>query len=70
MGPQINNALPNISDSRFEGNTFQENQTALVPEWVGVDLALGFPSALFTGNGTDIDNRCGQELDLSRTVFQ
>lgn len=70
VGLHINNVEPNLSDSRFEGNTFQENGTALVLEQVGVDLALSFPGTLFTGNGTDIDNRCGQELDLSRTVFQ
>lgn len=70
VGLQINNAVSNISDSRFEDNTFRDNQTAVVLEQVGVDLALSFPGTLFTGNGADIDNRCGQELDLSRTVFQ
>lgn len=70
VGLHINNAEPNLSDSRFEGNTFQGNGTALVLEQVGVDLALSFPGTLFTGPGADIDNRCGQELDLSRTVFQ
>lgn len=70
VGLHINNTEPNLSDSRFEGNTFQENGTAVLLEQVGVDLALSFPGTLFTGNGTDIDNRCGQELDLSLTVFQ
>lgn len=70
VGLRINNAVPNISDSKFEGNTFQNNQTAVLLEQVGVDLALSFPGTIFTGNGTDIDNRCGQELDLNRAVFQ
>ncbi len=70
IGLHINNAEPNISDSRFEGNTFQGNQTAVLLEQVGVDLSLKFPGTLFTGNGTDIDNRCGQELELDQTVFQ
>ncbi len=70
VGLHINNAEPNISDSRFEGNTFQGNQTAVLLEQVGVETPLKFPSTLFSGNGTDIDNRCGQELDLDRTIFQ
>lgn len=70
VGLHISNACPNISDDRFEGNTFRENQTAVLLERMGVDLPLNFPGTLFTGNGTDIDNRCGQELDLSQTVFQ
>ena len=70
VGLHINNAEPNISDSRFEGNTFQGNQTAVLLEQVGVETPLKFPSTLFSGNGTDIDNRCGQELALDRTIFQ
>lgn len=70
VGLQINNAVPNISDSRFDGNTFRDNRTAVVLEQVGVDSALSFPGTLFTGNGTDIDNRCGQELELDQAVFQ
>ena len=64
VGLHINNTIPNISDSRFEGNTFQNNQTAVLLEQVGVDIPLGFPSTLFTGNVTDIENRCGQGLEL------
>lgn len=70
VGLRINNTVPNISDSQFEGNTFQGNQTAVLLEQVGVDLALSFPGTLFTGKGTDIDNRCGQALELDRAIFQ
>lgn len=31
---------------------------------------LKFPDTLFTGNGTDIDNRCGQPLELEEAIFQ
>lgn len=31
---------------------------------------MKFPGTRFTGNGTDIDNRCGQELVLDETVFE
>ncbi len=64
VGLHIDNAEPNISDSRFEGNTF------VLLEQVGVEMLLKFPVTLFSGNGTDIDNRCGQELELDRTFFQ
>ena len=70
VGLHINNAESNISDSQFEGNTFQNNQTAVLLEQMGVETPLKFPGTLFTGNGTDIDNRCGQELELERTIFQ
>ena len=70
VGLHINNAESNISDSLFEGNTFQNNQTAVLLEQMGVETPLKFPGTLFTGNGTDIDNRCGQELELERTIFQ
>ena len=32
--------------------------------------ALGLPGCRFEGNGTDIDNRSGQPLDLSQATFQ
>ena len=70
IGLHINNVEPNISDGQFEGNTFQGNQTAILLEQVGIETPLKFPGTLFSGNGTDIDNRCGQELELERTIFQ
>ena len=29
-----------------------------------------FSGCRFEGNGTDIDNRCGQSVDISKAVFE
>lgn len=39
-------------------------------ESVPTDVTMKFADCLFSGNGTDIDNRCGQQLDISQAVFQ
>ena len=57
-------------DSRYMGDVFRNNGTAVLLERVPTRESLSFPDTVFSGNGTDIDNRCGQELDLSETVFE
>lgn len=61
---------PMVSDNYYTGNTFQNNGTAVLLEHVGSDVSLCFPGTRFTGNGTDIDNRCSQEVDLSEAIFE
>lgn len=61
---------PMVSDNFYTGNTFQDNDTAVLLKHVGSDVPLEFPDTLFTGNGQDIDNRCGQELELEGAVFK
>jgi len=56
-------------DSRYMGDVFRNNGTAVLLERVPNRMALSFHDTVFSGNGTDIDNRCGQELDLSEAVF-
>ena len=48
----------------FDGNIFTGNQTAVLLENVPGDDILMFDGCVFEGNGTDIDNRTGHELDL------
>ncbi len=60
---------PIVSDNFYHNDIFQGNETAVLLENVSGDAILAFPGTRFTGNGTDIDNRCGQELDLRETVF-
>ena len=33
-------------------------------------MALSFPEVVFSGNGTDIDNRCGQEVSIADAIFE
>ena len=55
--------------SHYRGNIFRNNDTGILFERVPNRMALSFPEVVFSGNGTDIDNRCGQKLDLSEAVF-
>ena len=61
---------PLVSDDFYTDNLFRNNGTAVLLESVGSPTSLSFPGTRFTGNGTDIDNRCGQALELSRAVFE
>ncbi len=58
------------SDSSFTGNTFLSNGTAVLLERVPSDFTMNFAESRFAGNGTDIDNRCDQPLDISKAIFQ
>lgn len=57
------------ADTRFTGNTFNDNRTAVLLEEVPSDVTMDFADCLFRGNDTDIDNRCEQPLDLTKASF-
>lgn len=58
-----------FSDSRYMRDVFRNNGAAVLLERIPSEETLSFPESVFSGNGTDIDNRCGQKLDLSEAVF-
>ena len=60
---------PLVSDNFYSDDTFQNNKTAILLKRVSSDTSLKFPGTRFTGNGTDIDNRCGQTLELEEAIF-
>ena len=70
IGLHFNHDSGNPMDSRYMGDVFRNNGTAVLLERVSTKESLSFPEAVFSGNGTDIDNRCGQELDLSEAIFE
>lgn len=57
-------------DSRYKGDMFRNNGTAVLFERVPNRVHLAFPETVFSGNGMDIDNRCGQPLELEETIFE
>lgn len=64
------NAVGNcVSDTHFTGNTFTGNGVAVRLENVPTDVELNFSGSVFTGNETDIDNRCNQALNIADAVF-
>lgn len=70
VGLHINSTDAMISDQFFSNNGFVDNGTAVLLEQLPSDLEQGFPGTRFQGNGTDIDNRCGQKIDTSNAVFK
>ena len=37
---------------------------------VPTDMTLYFDGTTFSGNGADIDNRCGHSVDTSNAIFR
>ena len=70
IGLHFNNDTGISIDSRYTRDVFRNNGTAVLLERVATGESLSFPEAVFSGNGTDIDNRCGLELDLSEAIFE
>ena len=54
----------------FYDNIFRNNGRGLLLESVPTDLAMDFGGTVFSGNGVDIVNPCGQSLDVSEAVFE
>ena len=70
VGFHFNASESNVSHSIFDGNRFAGNGTALLWEGIPVDMSISFPESVFERNGTDVDNRSGQGLDLSEATFR
>lgn len=69
-GLHFNADAGTFSDGRYTRDVFRNNGTAVLLERLSTEELISFPESVFSGNGTDIDNRCGQELDLSEAVFE
>lgn len=59
-----------VSDNFYTNNVFQNNGTAVLLEHLPSGVPLKFPGTRFLENGSDIDNRCNQALDLDRAAFE
>ena len=70
VGFHFNAETGSPSDTQFQDNIFRDNATAVLLERVPNQVSLKFPDTRFSGNGTDIDNRCGQPLELEGAVFK
>lgn len=70
VGFHFNSDGDYVSHSMYNDNVFRDNGTAVLLERVPSDVALNFQGSIFAGNGTDIDNRCGQPVDVSQAVFE
>ena len=68
-GFHFNSTGSSANHSMYNDNLFRNNTTAVLLENVPTDLELDFQNSVFAGNGTDIDNRCGHAVDISRAIF-
>ena len=69
-GIHFNADTGSFMDSRYMEDVFRNNTTAVLLERVPTETAISFPESLFSGNGADIDNRCGQEISIADTIFE
>ena len=66
----FNSTLGTGADTGYTGNQFINNATAVLLENVPADVMLNFADCIFTGNQTDLDNRCEQPLEISQAKFE
>ena len=70
VGFLFNSTGQSASDDRYFDNTFTDNGTAVLLMSVPTDMTLYFDGTTFSGNGADIDNRCGHSVDTSNAIFR
>lgn len=70
VGFHFNSTGNSVSHTMFNDNHFEENATAVLLENVPTDVTMNFQNSRFSGNRVDIDNRCGQPLDLTQAIFE
>ena len=70
VGFHFNAETGSPSDTQFQDNIFRDNTAAVLLEQVPNQVSLKFPGSRFEGNGQDIDNRCGQPLELEGALFK
>ena len=70
VGFHFNSTGQSANDSLYTDNVFQRNTTAMLLENVPTDMTLDLAGCRFSGNGINIDNRCGHPLDLSQAVME
>ena len=68
-GFHFNSIGQSANHTLYTDNVFARNGTAVLLENVPTDLMMDFSGSVFTENGTDIDNRCAQPVDLSQATF-
>ena len=69
-GFHFNSTGQYVTHTMFNDNVFLRNGTAVLLENVPSDECLNFQGSRFTGNGTDIDNRCDHPLDITQAIFE
>lgn len=59
-----------VTHTQYANNEFFHNGTAVLLKSVPAESPLSFPDSVFEDNDTDIDNRCGREVNISQTTFR
>ena len=59
-----------ITHTQYANNEFFHNGTAVLLKSVPAESPLSSPGSVFEDNDTNIDNRCGREVNISQTTFR
>ena len=70
VGFHFNSAGEAVIGDVYRDNLFTGNTTAILLERVSSNITLDLSGCRFSDNGTDIDNRCDQPLNLTRAIFE
>lgn len=70
VGFHFNSDGAYVTHTMYNDNIFLDNDTAVLLERVPSQETLNFQGSRFTGNNTDIDNRCGHPIEIAQAVFE
>ena len=70
VGFHFNSEGTSVTHTMYDGNKFLDNGIGVLLERVPTDTSISFDDTLFQGNGTDIDNRCSQAIDISKAIIK
>lgn len=67
---KLNTSISYGSSPDFLNNTFTGNGTAVCIDRLPGNEILNFAGSIFSGNGTDIENKTKHTVDTSNVVFE
>ena len=70
VGFHFNSGAGVPSNYNYTGTRFVGNGTGVLLEQVPTEQTRIFDDCLFSRNGTDIDNRCNQPLNITSAIFE
>ena len=70
IGFRFDSSGSSMADDEYEGNRFLNNETAVSLLRVPGSMKLSFPKTMFSGNGMDISNPCGNPVEIHDAVFK
>ena len=70
IGFHFNSEGGSVTHTQFNDNRFVGNETGILLERVPTETSISFDNTYFGSNGTDIENRCSHDIDISGAIFR